>query len=86
MATYTKAPPALNKDDNYPKWKKKLGIWQQLTSFEKTKQGPALVMSLDDESQEAVLELSQEVISAEGGVASIIEVLDELYLNFKGQN
>ena len=86
MATYNKAPPALNKGDNYSTWKKKLGIWQQLTSFEKTKQGPALVLSLDDESQEAVLELTQAVISAEGGVDSIIEVLDGLYLKDKTQS
>ena len=86
MAHYNKAPPALNKGDDYEKWKKKLTIWQKLTSFDDTKQGPALVLSLDDESQEAVLELEEEVISAEGGVESILEVLDGLYLKDKTQS
>ena len=84
--TYTKAPPVFNKGDNYSKWKKKLGIWKTLTSFEKTKQGPSLVLSLDDESQDAVLELTEQEISAEGGVDNIIKVLDDLYLKDKTES
>ena len=86
MASYNKAPPSLSKNDNYETWKKKLVMWQKLTSFEKKKQGPALVLSLDDESQEAVLDLTEEVISAEDGVTKILEVLDKLYLKDKTQS
>ena len=86
MATYNKATPAFNKGDNYSKWKKKLGIWKKLTSFENTKQGPSLVLSLDDESQDAVLELTEQEISAEGGVDNIIKVLDDLYLKDKTES
>ena len=86
MATYNKAPPAFKKGDDFEKWKKKFKIWQSLTSFEAVKQGPALVLSLDEESQDAVLELTQEVISAAEGVDSILEVLDGLYLKDKTQS
>ena len=44
------------------------------------------MLSLDDESQEAVLELTEEEISAEGGVDSIIKVLDDLYLKDKTES
>ena len=79
-----KAPPKFRKsEDNYEKWKKKFSIWQSLTSLDKTKQGPALVLTLDDETQDRVLELAHSVIASESGVAKILEVLDKMFLKDK---
>ena len=61
-----KAPPAFNNGMNYEKWKKKLLIWQSLTSLDKSKQGSALVLSLYDDSQEAALELDHKIACSDG--------------------
>ena len=85
-ANFTKAPPLFKKDDNYDKWKKKLEIWQSFTALEKTKQGPALFLSLDEHSQDAVLKLQPADIAKEDGITKIIQVLDGLYLKDKTQS
>ena len=48
------------------------------TALEKKKQGPALVLSLDEDTQDSVLELEQDKIGSETGVAEILKVLDRL--------
>ena len=61
MATsvsYNKAPPLLSQCKNYEDWKKLMNIWTKLTTLDKKKQGPALVLALDGKAQEAALELS----------------------------
>ena len=86
MASYNKAPPAFNKDDDYIKWCKKIKIWESLTSLEKSKQGPALFLALDDDSQEAILQLDHDEIACDDGVENIINKLDKLYLKDKTQS
>ena len=86
MATamsYNKAPPLLSQCKNYEDWKKLMTIWKELTSLDKKKQGPALVLALDGEAQEAALELSSADISSEEGVTKIIERLDRIYAKDK---
>ena len=78
-ASYNKAPPLLSSCKTYADWKKLINIWTELTSLEKKKQGPALVLTLDGKAQEAALELSSTQISAETGVATILERLDKIY-------
>ena len=82
-ANFSKAPPVFKKGDDYDKFKKKLEIWQMFTALEKKKQGPALVLSLDEDTQDSVLELEQAKIGGETGVAEILKVLDRLYLKDK---
>ena len=83
---YSKAPPTFVKSDDYEKWKKKLNIWRKFTPLEKNKQGPALCLSLDDETADAVLSLEEAKISGDTGVEEIIKVLDSLYLKDKTQS
>ncbi|XP_066913250.1 uncharacterized protein [Clytia hemisphaerica] len=86
MATsvsYNKAPPLLSQSKNYEDWKKLIGIWTELTTLDKKKQGPSLVLTLDGKSQEAALELSREQISSENGVQNIINRLDKIYAKDK---
>jgi hypothetical protein len=53
-----KTPPAFDrKNDDYRKWKNKFNLWKEVTDVEGTKQGPLLVLRLDDETQEAVQDL-----------------------------
>ena len=80
-----KAPPAFNKGDDYTKWKKKLGIWQKLTTLEVAKQGPAVLFVLSEEAQDAALGLEEAAIACATGVKNITECLDKLYLKDKTQ-
>ena len=78
-----KTPPAFKNGDDYEKWKKKLTIWQCLTSLEATKQGPALFLVLEGDAQDAVLELDTAKITSATGVKEILNILDKLYLKDK---
>ena len=88
MATvnYNKAPPTFKKEDDFEKWKRKLDIWRKFTNIEKTKQGPALLLSLDDETQDHVLELPDSKIASDTGIEEILKILDSLYLKDKTQS
>ena len=81
-----KTPPAFKNGDDYEKWKKKLTIWQCLTSLEATKQGPALFLVLEGDAQDAVLELDTAKITSATGVKEILDILDKLYLKDKTQS
>ena len=83
-ANYTKAPPDFKKEDHYEKWKK-LEIWQLYTSLKKTKQRPALFLSLHEDTQDAVLAPTKEEMASEQGVAKIRVILDRLFLTNKTQ-
>ena len=82
---YNKAPPAFTKDMNYEKWKTKLEMWQLVTSFAKDKQGPALFLVLDEDTQEALSEIPTAQINCDNGVKNILVILDKLYLKDKTQ-
>ena len=81
----SKVPPPFDKSMDYDKWVKKLRIWQQYTSLEKAKQGPALFLCLEEDAQDAILELPDTDISSDQGVEKIIECLNGLYLKDKTQ-
>ena len=81
MATtsYNKAPPLLSSSKTYSDWKKLINIWTELTTLEKKKQGPALVLTLEGKAQEAALELPQAQITGDNGVKQILTRLDKIY-------
>ena len=80
-----KTPPAFKNGDDYEKWCKKIRIWQAFTSLEDKKQGPALFLALEDDAQDAVLELDPAKIKAKDGVDEIISCLDSLFKKDKTQ-
>ena len=57
MFNISKSPPLLSKNKSYDDWLKLITIWQQFTTSELEKQGPATVLSLEGKTQDAVLEL-----------------------------
>ena len=79
MSGNHKTPPSFKKGDDYAKWKQKLQIWQNFTSLPKDKQGGAVFMVLEEEAQDAVLELNSEVLATDDGVKNILKSLDGLY-------
>ena len=81
-----KTPPALSKSSSYENWKKELEVWQALTDLVKTKQGPAILLSLEGKAKDTILELNISDIVKEDGVKIIIDKLDKLYLKDKAQS
>ena len=54
-------------------------IWQELTTLELEKQGPAIVLSLEGEAQDTVLGLEPNQITDRNGVKTIIDRLNKIY-------
>ena len=68
----SKTPPALSHSKSYENWLKLFRIWHMYTELPKTSQGPALVLSLKGEAQDAALELPEDEIAQENGVDAIL--------------
>ena len=79
MASNNKSPPSLSNSKSYSDWLKLIEIWRKFTSLEQEKQGPAIVLSLEGEAQDAILELNTNYITDKDGVNKIIERLNCLY-------
>ena len=75
----SKTLPTLLKAKNYQDWLKLIKNWRKFTDLSKERQGPAIVLSLENEALDAVLELEEEQISSENGVDVIINRLDRIY-------
>ena len=78
-AQYNKPPPALSSCKSYTDWKKLINIWKGLSGFEAASLGPALVLSLEGEAQEAALEVSADDLAKNTGVESVLAKLDKIY-------
>ena len=59
---HSKTLPSLSKARNYQDWLKLIKIWRNFSDLTETKQGPAIVLSLENEVLDAVKELSEKVI------------------------
>ena len=79
MSNINKSPPPLKNCKSYEDWQKLLDIWCMFTNLEPEKQGPAIVLTLEGEAQDAVLELSTAEITQKDGVKKIIAQLDKIY-------
>ena len=78
--TSMKQPPVFNPDggDSYLNWKNDVEVWCLLT--EKTKQGPAVYISLQGDAKEAVRSIPVADLAKEDGVKKITDELDKIYL------
>ena len=79
MASNNKSPPSLSNSKSYSDWLKLIEIWRKFTSLEPEKQGPAIVLSLEGETQDAIRELNTNDITDKDGVSKVIECLNRLY-------
>ena len=77
MSNFNKSPPILSKSKSYKDWLKLIEIWRAFSSLEPEKQGPAIVLSLEGEAQEAILELDTAILVTNDGVDKIIPRLDK---------
>ena len=79
-SSHSDSPPLLQKCKSYQDWLKLLKIWCKFTTLPKTRQWPAIVLSLEGDAQEQALRISDDDISKDDGVDKIIVQLNELYL------
>ena len=76
------APTQFNPgEDNYEEFKKELRIWDSFTDLDKKKRGPAVYLSLDKKSKQAVSQLTPENLNEEDGLQQIIQKLDDVCLS-----
>ena len=78
MSNMNKSPTLLSKSKSYDDWLKLITIWQQFTTLELEKQGPAIVLSIEGETQDAVLKLEPNQIPDRDGVKTIIDRLNKI--------
>ena len=64
-SNHSKIPPSLSIAKNYQDWVRLIKIWRNFSNLPKAKQGPAIALSLESKALDAVLELSEEVMSGE---------------------
>ena len=72
MSNMNKSPPLLLKTKSYDDWLKLVEVWKQFTTLEPEKQGPAVVLTLEGEVEDAVLELDTSEITRTDGIDKII--------------
>ena len=81
LSDETMNPPSFDrKVDSYAKWKRKLGLWLNITDIAKTKLAALIILRLDDDTQDVVLDvLREEDIMSEGGVEKVLDELDNIF-------
>ena len=79
MSKKISSPPSLTKAKNYDDFKKLLNVWKIATDLPKEKQGAALLLSLEDEAQQAALRVTEADLSSEQGIDKVLAALDKLY-------
>ena len=85
MSDSYKAPPSLHMSICYGNWIKEVNIWQNFTSLNNCRQGPAIFFTLEGFARESVSELDNEIVCGEIGVESIVGKLVSLFLEDKVQ-
>ena len=70
-----KAPPTLNNEISYSQWKKELSIWQAFTNISKSKQTPAIFLSLTGQARDAITDFSLSDLTSDAGVDNLLAKL-----------
>ena len=75
-----KSPPSFNRaTDDYTKWKTKFNLWREITDVAVEKRTTLMVLRLDDDTQEAILDLMTTAqMKANDGADKLIEHLDKM--------
>ena len=72
-----KAPPTLDKNISYTKWKKEIAVWEAFTDLEASRRAPAIFLTLEGQARDAVIEMEiSEMKHADGTIA----IVDENYI------
>ena len=85
MASNYKAPPRMDEECTYERWKKEILLWEVFTELKEEKRAPAICLSLTGKAREAALELPVEKLTKKTGVQELRLKLDSLFLKDSDQ-
>ena len=77
-----KTPPLFSDSKPYSRWVDEIHVWQTVTELEIKKQGPAIALSLPEESSirdKVFSELGVDKLHTDDGVKTLITFLDKIY-------
>ena len=77
-----KTPPVFSDNKPYTRWVDEVQVWQTVTELEIKKQGPAIALSLPEESSirdKVFSELGVDKLHTDDGVKTLINFLDKIY-------
>lgn len=80
FTSYNKDPPNIKDCKSYEEWLQLLNDWSSCTTLPKTKQGPALRLSLSGEAREAALQIDDDDVSSDIGIDIIKDKLKNLFV------
>ena len=69
----------LSKCEDFEEWKCDIEIWQAVTEFEETKQGPVLYRSLEGQVKKACSNIAVKDICDKDGFKLIIQKLENVF-------
>ena len=78
MASY-KTPPEWAIDTPYDIWENEIRVWQMVTDLAKTKQGPAVALTLQGRRRDIALEVRASELSAENGLDRLLAKLKDVF-------
>ena len=76
---YNSPPPGLDNAKHYDDWVKLVDIWKNVSDLPDNKKGPALLLTLQKEAQEAALQVTIDQLNSANGVKAIIDELYKIY-------
>ena len=81
----SKSPPVFDDSMSYDSWKKQVQLWQICCRLNEKEQAPSLALSLKGKAREAALELEVAELNSDGGMKTLLDKLDGLYLKDENQ-
>ena len=85
MTSSYKAPPLLNEDTSYERWKKELTLWEICTEVPVAKRAAVVCLTLKGKARDIAVNLDVAAIQSENGIKALTDELDKLYLKDEDQ-
>ena len=77
-----RTPPKFSENKPYSRWVDEIKVWQTVTELEPKKQGPAIALSLPEDStvrDKVFSELGVDILNSDDGVKQLLLYLDKIY-------
>ena len=74
-----KTPPSWEDEKPFDAWKTEMELWQLVTDLAKTKQGPAVALSLHGRKREVAMEVSIDELKADTGLQTLLAKLEKAF-------
>ena len=85
MTSSYKAPPMLNEDTSYERWKKELSLWEICTEVPVNKRAAVVCLSLKGKARDIAVNIDVASLQSDDGIKALTDELDELFLKDEDQ-